>query len=68
MKQLVAGLFLSALVAFGIAIYTDWSGRSGDEQVGSAVFYVLGTGLLAADLAIVLVYGVLALFRRPHGC
>jgi hypothetical protein len=63
MKWLVLTIFILGALLLGAAVYTDWTGRSGDERAGSAIFYLAGGALLAVDAAIVVVYGVIALFR-----
>ncbi|HEX8167799.1 MAG TPA: hypothetical protein VF601_18675 [Beijerinckiaceae bacterium] len=63
MRWAVLAIFVLALVPLGAAVYTQRTGRSGDERAGSAILYLIGGALLVLDAVIVLVYGVLALFR-----
>ena len=63
MKWLVIALFIMAVLILGFAAYTQLSGRSPDEKAGSAILYIIGIALLIIDGSILLIYGVLALFR-----
>lgn len=63
MKWLVGILFVIAVLLLGFATYTEVTGRSPDEKAGSAILYIIGGALLAVAAAILLVYGIVALFR-----